>query len=134
MANETVDEVKHARTQSHAFIVAVGFCTILAVIFGTMVFSQGGNNDKIELLNRINPNEASVVSLARLPGIGVSRANAIVNYRREYAANGGQGAAFKSGNDLDKVKGIGPATMQNIKQWLEFREAEFSKDRWTDGK
>lgn len=121
MASETADDVKQPRTQSRAFIAAMVFCAAAAIIFGAMVFAKGGGSgDKIEPLGSINPNEASAASLARLPGIGVGRAKAVVDYRVEYAARGGQGCAFKDSNDLDKVKGIGPATVEKIKQWLEF--------------
>jgi competence ComEA-like helix-hairpin-helix protein len=121
MVHETADSVKQICTQSHAFIVAMGFCALSAIIFGVITFAKGGHNDRIEPLGRINPNEASAVSLARLPGIGIGRANAIVEYRREYAINGGQGAVFTDCNDLDKVKGIGPATVKKIQQWVEFK-------------
>ncbi len=121
MASESGGNVGQERDQSLAFIVAIGFCALLAAIFAGITFAKGGHNDKIEPLGRINPNEASAVSLSRLPGIGIGRANAIVEYRREYAVNGGEEAVFTDCNDLDKVKGIGPATVKKIRQWVEFK-------------
>jgi len=120
MASESVGNVRQWRDQSLAFIVAIGFCMLLAVVFGVETFTKGGQNDKIESLGRINPNEASAVSLSRLPGIGMGRANAIVEYRLEYVNNSGEVAVFRDCNDLDKVKGIGPATVKKIGRWLEF--------------
>ena len=54
---------------------------------------------------RINPNTASAGSLQRLPGIGRVRAEAIVTYRNEHGPR-----AFRSPNDLQNIRGIGPAT------------------------
>lgn len=54
----------------------------------------------------VNINSADAVTLDRvLVGIGPSKAQAIVDYRK---ANG----AFKSVSALADVKGIGPATLQ----------------------
>ena len=73
----------------------------------------------IELDGRINPNEAPVSSLVRLPGIGVSRAEAIVTYRENFREEG-QRKAFQDSDDLQNVKGIGPVTVQNTGKWLKF--------------
>ena len=55
---------------------------------------------------QVNINTADAATLDRLlDGIGPSKAQAIVAYRK---ANG----AFRSPADLVKVKGIGPATVQ----------------------
>jgi len=70
----------------------------------------------IELDSRINPNDASVESLARLPGLGPVRAGAIVAYRDSH---GGR-AAFKDGKDLENVGGIGPGTVESIEDWTRF--------------
>ncbi|GGY31696.1 competence protein ComEA [Bacterioplanes sanyensis] len=53
----------------------------------------------------ININTATVEQLAQLKGIGEAKAQAIVAYRQ---ANG----KFSSPEDLTKVKGIGPSTLQ----------------------
>jgi competence protein ComEA len=58
--------------------------------------------------NRININSANASALQGLPGIGASKAAAIVADRD---ANG----PFKSCDDLDRVAGIGPATVANLK-------------------
>ncbi|MFT5586828.1 MAG: competence protein ComEA [Cognaticolwellia sp.] len=61
----------------------------------------------------VNVNTASTAELQTLPGIGPSKANAIVAYRSE---NG----PFSSLNALDAVPGIGPSTLQNISPLVEF--------------
>ena len=73
-----------------------------------------------QLQIRINPNNASVESLVRLPNLGTGRAGAIVTYRENFEKNESKGLAFEDCNDLLKVSGIGPKTVQSISEWLEF--------------
>jgi competence protein ComEA len=56
---------------------------------------------------RINLNTASAAELARLPGIGPSKAQAIVDYRSR--------EPFAKPDDLRKVKGIGDKLYDSIK-------------------
>ncbi len=62
---------------------------------------------------RIDPNTASAASLQRLPGIGKTRAQDIVAYRRQHGPN-----AFSSAVDLDVVRNIGPATVERMAPFL----------------
>lgn len=57
---------------------------------------------------RININEADETKLAELPGIGPAMAKRIVEHRQEHGA-------FTSVEDLQKVKGIGPAKYGELK-------------------
>ncbi|UCG48589.1 MAG: helix-hairpin-helix domain-containing protein [Phycisphaerales bacterium] len=75
---------------------------------------------QMELEGRINPNSAPAASLVRLRGIGMSRAAAIVAYRESFRRSGEGGPAFQGPNDLQAVKGIGPKTVENIRQALKF--------------
>lgn len=63
----------------------------------------------------VNVNSASQSELETLPGIGPSKASAIIEYRN---ANG----PFSSLSQLDAVPGIGPATLSNIGPMVEFGE------------
>jgi len=102
------------------FVVAVGVCILLSVCFafsGTLEFKSGG---EIELDSRLNPNDAPLASLIRLPGIGIGRATAIVAYRENFRRQQPNGPAFETADDLQKVKGIGPKTVENIREWLKF--------------
>lgn len=56
----------------------------------------------------VDINKADVAALTTLPGIGETKAKAIVEYREK---NG----PFKTVQDLDKVKGIGPKMMEKLK-------------------
>jgi len=72
------------------------------------------------LESQINPNVAPTASLVRLPGIGIGRAGAIVAYREEFSKKDANNPAFRNCDDLQKVKGIGPKTVENISKWLKF--------------
>src|SRR5258707_15027692 len=64
----------------------------------------------------VNVNTASKEELMALKGIGESKAQAIIDYRTK---NG----AFKSLEDLDKVKGVGPGIIAKIKDDVSFSGA-----------
>jgi competence ComEA-like helix-hairpin-helix protein len=107
------------RIQSFAFVISV--CLAVCCSFG---FISRPERDlgrfEIELEGRINPNDAPIESLIRLPGLGVGRAGAIVAYRENFNEKNSGSRAFRNYNDLQKVKGIGPKTVQNISEWLRF--------------
>jgi competence ComEA-like helix-hairpin-helix protein len=67
---------------------------------------------------RINPNTASAGSLQRLPGVGRVRAKSIVAYRQAHGP-----VAFRCPEDLDNIRGIGPAIVHNVAQHLTFDRA-----------
>ncbi len=75
---------------------------------------------KIELESRINPNIAPVESLVRLPGLGISRAGAIVAYREGFNRTNDARVAFERGDDLQRISGIGPKTVQDMSEWIKF--------------
>ena len=53
----------------------------------------------------------------RLPNIGPARAEAIIAYRMSVA---GDRPAFEKPEDMEKVKGIGPKTVERMRPWLRF--------------
>ncbi len=67
-------------------------------------------------LAAVDVNTASASELETLPGIGPSKATAILEYR---AAHG----AFSRPSDLQKVSGIGPATYANLAALITVGEA-----------
>lgn len=110
---------KGARVQSFAFVISICVCSLLCAGLVPGIVAEGPACD-VELEGRINPNDAPVASLVRLSGIGVSRAAAIVAYRDAYKQDGGAGEAFRDCSGLQKVKGIGPKTVENNRRWLKF--------------
>ena len=62
-------------------------------------------------VGRVNINTATVADLDGLPGIGPTTAQAIVDYRL-------QNGPFQVIQDIEKVQGVGPATFENIKNFI----------------
>ncbi len=61
----------------------------------------------------INVNTADAELLQELPGIGPSRAEALI---KERDANG----EFENANDLTRISGIGEATVERIRDEIDF--------------
>ena len=59
----------------------------------------------------VNINKASKDELKNLKGIGDTRAQDIIDYRK-------QNGDFKSVDELEKVKGIGPGAMKQIRPYV----------------
>jgi competence protein ComEA len=64
----------------------------------------------------IDPNLADAATLETLPGIGPSRALAIVEARGRQP--------FRRIEDLERVPGIGPRTLAGMATWIGIAEAE----------
>lgn len=64
--------------------------------------------------NIVNINKASLTELTKLPGVGESLAQRIVNYREE---NG----KFKSIEDLKNVSGIGDKKFESLKEYIKVK-------------
>jgi len=103
------------------FAVAVFAAALLCIIFAVDVCTVSRQKQVgTEIESTINPNYSPAASLVRLPGIGLARAQQIVSYRENFAGQNNSGTAFESADDLLKVKGLGPKTVENIRQWLKF--------------
>jgi len=123
MVSDTViqqSDIKQSRIQSFAFVIAASAAVLSSTCF--VVCSLAGLRLPvgIEVEARINPNDAPIASLVRLPGVGISRAEAIVAYRENFAEHEPSRPAFRNCDDLQKVKGVGPKTVKNISEWLKF--------------
>ncbi len=83
-----------------------------------------------ETAGLVNINTANAEQLSHLKGIGPKKAEAIVKYREEHGA-------FKSIDDLTKVKGIGPKFVEKNKGQLSLdagAAAEKAKEHISDVK
>lgn len=69
----------------------------------------------------IDPNRAAAAELALLPGVGPSLAGAIV-------ADRDASGPFRSVGDLDRVRGIGPATLARVAPFVAIRAAATRSD------
>lgn len=59
----------------------------------------------------VNINEATGADLIALPGIGPAMAARILAYRKDHGR-------FRSVDELDRVRGIGPATLQRLRPFI----------------
>ncbi|MFP4144391.1 MAG: ComEA family DNA-binding protein [Phycisphaeraceae bacterium] len=65
------------------------------------------------LVHRVDVTRADAATLELLPGIGPSLAERIIEYRE-------QGGALAGPADLERIRGIGPATRRKIEPWVRF--------------
>ncbi len=117
-------EARQKLIQSFAFVISVcvAVCFYCGFVSNLMWSGPAFGGCEIELESRINPNDAPVASLVRLPGIGMARAGAIVAYRERsrFIGKDSNSPAFRNCDDLQKVSGIGPKIVQNINEWMKF--------------
>jgi competence protein ComEA len=73
--------------------------------------SKASHASKAKLEGVLNLNTASAGELTRLPGIGVTKASRIVQYRKKHGS-------FKRVVDLRRVKGFGRKTVNKLKPYL----------------
>lgn len=71
-----------------------------------LVLSLNSYAAKKDFQGTLNINTASAEELTQLPGIGKSKAEAIVAYRQAHP--------FKAVSELTEVKGIGPKMLEKI--------------------
>jgi competence protein ComEA len=69
---------------------------------------------------RVNLNTATHAELLQLPGVGENMARRIEAYREEHDG-------FRNVEELRKVSGIGPKTMQRLRDWVCVDEDEKEK-------
>jgi competence ComEA-like helix-hairpin-helix protein len=115
-----MEQARQNRIQSFAFVISACLAICFSFGFISNLERDLGQRD-IELEGRINPNDAPIESLIRLPGLGIGRAGAIVTYREQFHVTDSENRVFQNINDLQKVKGIGPKTAESISQWLTFK-------------
>ncbi len=65
----------------------------------------------VKMTEKININTASNEQLATIKGIGVKKAQTIIDYRNEHGS-------FAHVEDLIKVKGIGESTLKKIQPFI----------------
>lgn len=91
------------RLSQHSAWVAAGSPVLVA--------QSAGWDRQLETARKVDINTADVAELERLPGIGPALALRIVSYRETHGAFGGVEA-------LLKVEGIGPKTLEALKDYL----------------
>lgn len=105
-----------------AFSLAYGICLLVFLVqsssSGITVheLQHADPPDLFYYLDRpVNVNLADSLELQLLPGVGPVLAQRIIDYRQQHGT-------FRSAEDLDKIYGIGPKTVQKIRHYLVFSE------------
>jgi len=103
------------RSAQWATVLLLGVATALLVVRCLGSLRWGARPTALErgaaLAYRIDLNQAKRAELLQLPGVGSSLADRIEAYRR---VNGD----FRSVEDLRKVPGIGPVTLDKLRPWV----------------
>jgi competence protein ComEA len=106
--NKKIDDLNKALEDAKKGVVETSVTT------NTTVRSTGGKVAGAETEKQtglVNINTASASQLETLPGIGPTYAKRIIDYRQ---SNGG----FKSIEEIQNVKGIGPKTFEKLKDLI----------------
>jgi competence protein ComEA len=87
-------------------------CSTVLVAFALAAAASPGHaaNEKSQLTGTVNVNTATADELQLLPGIGASKASALIAMRKR---SGG----FKSLDELTQVKGIGDAALAKLRPY-----------------
>jgi competence ComEA-like helix-hairpin-helix protein len=110
-------DTRQQGSQSLGFTVGTALSLVFALCL--IMTARGRNAETVRLAGCVNPNTASAASLARLPGVGLTRALAIVGYRSRVREETGIEIVFQRSEDLQQIRGIGPKTAEEIAPWLD---------------
>lgn len=90
--------------------LALLLCLLGPVPFAGAQAAEGGAQEPAVPAGQVNLNTASAEELQRLPGVGPSRAVAIVAYREQHP--------FRRIEELMRIRGIGRATFRRLRPML----------------
>jgi len=89
--------------------IAFRLCrVVLITLLTSIVLSGFVFADNQDVKGKVDINQATVQELAKLPGLGKKKAEAIIAYRSEKGN-------FSSVEDLLKIQGIGKKTLEKIR-------------------
>ena len=118
-AAESGEDHRQAAIQSLAFVIGVSISAVLCLVWVARPSRNG--YVVVGLYDRVNVNVEPIGSLMRLPGIGIGRASAIAAYRRQAGSSrGDRNRVFETCDDLEKIKGIGPKTVEAVRVYVVF--------------
>lgn len=109
------------RAAQAATLFLLGVASTLLVVHGCRGLRWGSRPTELErgvlAPYQIDLNRADLTELLQVPGLGDSLAGRIVAYRRQHGP-------FASMNDLCRVNGIGPTTLERLRTWLHVQEQD----------
>ena len=73
---------------------------------------------------RVDPNTATAAELTRIPHLAEALAARIIDYREKRKGLADGGIVFREPADLTRVPGLGKATVEQLRPYLEFPEDE----------
>ena len=80
------------------------------------------NGEAITLPRRVDPNTATAAELTRIPHLAEALAGKIIDYREKRKRLTEDGIVFREPADLSKIPGLGKATVEQLRPYLEFPE------------
>jgi competence protein ComEA len=107
------------RSAQWATAFLLGVATTLLGVYA--LSSLRGGTRPTELSSRIDLNRAGQAELLQLPGVGPHLAQRIKDYRD---AHGG----FRDVDELTGVEGVGPATLERLRPWVEVRDEDIGEE------
>ncbi len=121
-----LDQRAAAGLERRTFWLLIALAVVLAGIWLTRLGAWGDDRVDVEpgplpdYANKLDPNTADWVSLARLPRVGERRARDIVAYREQVLLADPDAIAFTQPDDLTAIKGIGEKTADRLAPLLHF--------------
>jgi competence protein ComEA len=82
-----------------------------------------------ELMTRVDPNRADFATLAALPVIGPAMAQRIIDDREAFLRDHPGQTPYSKLEDLDRIPGVGPATLKTLELYLAFPGEELLTTR-----
>lgn len=119
-----VDRESGVANARAAITIMALLATVMFVAYAATPEGVAVGNQRPAILTGVNPNFAAWPELVLLPGIGETKARAIVDYRKSVCRDGLSGCAmsvYERPIDLEKVRGIGPKTADRMTKHLRFR-------------
>ena len=106
------------RSSGPAERATIGAIVLLTLLAGASATWSTGGGALADARLRLDPNSATASELMLLPGIGPRLSERIIEFRETDATR----PAFQKLADLERVRGIGPATAERLAAWLRFAD------------
>ncbi len=119
---ETSSEMWTSKQRIALSLVITGILILLIFRYyqNPIYFSDPQPPRDLNLLDKLDPNTASHSDLSALPNIGPAMARRIIEDREQFQKQTPNQLPYRQLQDLDRIKGIGPATLENLKPYLMF--------------